>query len=180
VRVLLLLLLVSASAWAEAREDLEYQVKAAFLFNFAKFVEWPAEVFKGPEDPIRICVVGEDPFGASLDDAVRGETVNGRQLTVQRTRSTSKLRDCHLVFVPRSEKGRASGILSSLEGVGVLTVGEGDGFLTAGGIIRFVLDHNRVRFEVNLGAAQDNRLKLSSKLLSLARTVYPQLPDQGG
>jgi len=173
-------MVAAAGVRADAQDDLEYQVKAAFLFNFAKFVEWPADAFKGPEDPIRICVAGEDPFGASLDDAVHGETVSGRRLTVQRTRSLSKLRECHLVFVPRSEGRRQSDILSSLQGSGVLTIGEDDGFLTGGGIIRFVLDHHRVRFEINLGAAQDNRLKLSSKLLSLARTVYSQLPGQGG
>jgi len=179
VRVLLALLLLGGGgrAGADAGDDLEYQVKAAFLFNFAKFAEWPADAFAGPEAPITICVAGDDPFGESLDAAVRGETVGGRRLAVQRTRGLAKLRDCQIVFVAGSERGRRHAILSSLEGAAVLSVGEDDGFLTDGGVVRFVLDQNRVRFEINLAAAEDNRLKLSSKLLRLARAVHP---PQGG
>lgn len=165
------------SAQGEAARALEYQVKAAFLLNFTRFVEWPSDAFTAPGDPVTICVVGDDPFGESLDAVVQGETVNGRRLKVHRTRDVPELRkDCHLVFVPRST-GRQSEILSALRGTGRLTVGEGDGFLTDGGVIRFVLDQNRVRFEINLAAAEANRLKLSSKLLRLARRV---IPDQSG
>ncbi len=179
-RLLLLLLVLGTPAWADAQDDLEYQVKAAFLFNFAKFAEWPADAFEGPDDPITICVAGDDPFGESLDAVVRGETVSGRRLTVRRTQSLSKLKDCQIVFVPRSERARRRAILSSLEGTAVLSVGEDDGFLTDGGVVRFVLDQNRIRFEINLAAAEGNRLKLSSKLLRLARAVYPSQPGQGG
>ena len=175
--LLALLLLGGGRAWPDSRDDLEYQVKAAFLFNFAKFAEWPADAFAGPGDPITICVAGDDPFGESLDNAVRGETVGGRRLAVERTRSLVKLRDCHIVFVARSERGRRHAILSSLEGASVLSVGEDDSFLTDGGVVRFVLDQNRVRFEINLAAAEGNRLKLSSKLLRLARAVHP--PQRG-
>jgi len=173
-----LVLAGTGGAWADAKTELEYQVKAAFLFNFSKFVEWPSDAFMSPGDPVTVCVMGDDPFGESLDSVVQGETVNGRRLKVHRTRSTAELRACHMVFVPRSER-RQSEILSSLRGTGILTVGDGDGFLSDGGIIRFVLDQNRVRFEINLAAAEGNRLKLSSKLLRLARRVYPQLPGPG-
>lgn len=165
-------------AMAGARADaqgLEYQVKAAFLFNFTKFVEWPFDAFTAPGDPVTVCVVGDDPFGESLDAVVQGETANGRPLKVHRTRSFADLRTCHMLFVPRSER-RQGTILASLRGAGILTVGDGDGFLTDGGIIRFVLDQNRVRFEVNLAAAEGNRLRLSSKLLRLARRVYTEQP----
>jgi YfiR/HmsC-like len=180
---LLALLLVGASAGAraDARHDLEYQVKAAFLFNFTKFVEWPSEAFKTPGDPLTVCVVGDDPFGDNLDAAVQGETVNGRRLKVVRTRTLAELRttDCHLVFVARSGRQRQQEILAALAGTGILTVGDETGFLTDGGVIRFVLDDNRVRFEINLAAAEASRLKLSSKLLRLARRVYSQQPGTG-
>ena len=162
----------------QARRDLEYQVKAAFLFNFAKFVEWPADAFDGPQDPVAICVMGKDPFGDSLDNVVRGETVNGRPLIVRRPRNPLETRDCQIVFLARAERAWQDEILSSLEGEGILTVGEDDGFLTDGGIIRFVLEENRVRFDINLAAAEANRLKLSSKLLRLARAMYPAQAPQ--
>jgi hypothetical protein len=173
----LLLLAMGAAVGADARSDLEYQVKAAFLFNFAKFVEWPADALKGPRDPMAICVLGKDPFGASLDDVVRGETVNGRSLVVRRTHQVLEARECQVVFLAESERRRQAEILSAMEGASILTVGEGDGFLDDGGIVRLVLDQNRVRFDINLTAAEANRLKLSSKLLRLARSLQPPRGD---
>jgi hypothetical protein len=154
--------------------DLEYEVKAAFLFNFAKFVEWPPDAFPDPATPVTICIVGEDPFGQGLDAVVEGETLNGRRLAVRRLRDLLQARDCHVLFVSRSEKERLPALLAGLRSGGVLTVGEGDGFLEQGGMIRFVLEQNRVRFDINLDAAEHARLKLSSKLLRLARVVNPQ------
>lgn len=178
---LALLLLVAAVApiGADARSDLEYQVKAAFLFNFAKFVEWPADAFAKPQDPVAICILGKDPFGTSLDSVVRGETVSGRPLVVRRMRQALEARGCQVVFLPRSERGRQDEVLSAVEGASILTVGEDDGFLTDGGIIRFVLEENRVRFEINLAAAEANGVKLSSRLLRLARSVYPPQASLG-
>ena len=175
----LLFLAMTAAAGADARKNLEYQVKAAFLFNFAKFVEWPADAFVKAGDPLAICVLGKDPFGESLDQVVRGETVNGRPLAVRRPRQILEVRDCQIVFLAEEERAYQSQILSAVEGASILTVGESDGFLTGGGVIRFVLEKNRVRFDVNLAAAEANRLKLSSRLLSLARTVQPSQPGQG-
>lgn len=152
----------------------EYEVKAAFLYNFAKFVEWPAEALGGAGEPLVICVLGEDPFGDSLDAVVRGETMNGRPLTIHRTRDLGDLSDCHVLFLPRAERERLPEVLSVLRGKSVLITGEGDGFLTRGGMIRFVLEESRVRFEINRDAAERSGLKLSSKLLRLARAVYPQ------
>jgi hypothetical protein len=178
--LLALLLLAGAGALrADARSELEGQVKAAFLFNFTKFVEWPPEAFKEAGDPVTLCVAGEDAVGESLDMLVQGATVGSRRLTVHRTRSLAELRGCHLVFVPGAERRRQQEILSSLQGTSILTVGDSVGFLTDGGVIRFVLDQNRVRFEINLAAAQGNGLKLSSQLLRLARTVYEKQPGQG-
>lgn len=170
--IVLLGLLAAAGGRADAADDLESQVKAAFLYNFAKFVEWPADAFEGPTDPMTLCVAGDDPFGESLEGVVRGETLNGRPLIVHRTRELHEIRDCHVVFVPSSERGRQERILDVLRNRGVLTVGEADGFLNGGGIIRFVLEQNKVRFDINLQAAETSGLKLSSKLLRLARTVH--------
>jgi hypothetical protein len=171
--LLLLLLALAGPAAAEDRTGLEYQVKAAFLFNFAKFVEWPADAFEGPQDPVAICVVGKDPFGESLDSVVRGETVSGRPLVVRRPRNPEEIRECQIIFLARSERAYQDDVLSFVEGASILTVGEDEGFLTDGGIIRFLLEKNRVRFDINLTAAETNRLKLSSKLLRLARSVHP-------
>lgn len=179
ILVLLGLLAPVAPAEADATTDLEYQVKAAFLYNFAKFVEWPTDAFAGVADSVVLCVVGDDPFGESLDTVVRGESLNGRRLIVHRTRDLDEIRACHVVFVPLSEKGRQERILSSLRNRGVLTVGEADGFLNGGGIIRFVLEQNKVRFDINLAAAESSGLKLSSKLLRLARTVHTPQAGQG-
>jgi len=149
----------------------EYEIKAAFLYNFAKFVDWPPEAFSGPHDPIVLGIVGEDPFGASLDAMVFGKTVNGRGLVVKRISEGPELRSCHILFISASHQKHLARILESLKGSGVLTVGEADRFTESGGAIRFVLDENRVRFEINLDVTARARLKLSSKLLALARRV---------
>jgi hypothetical protein len=178
---ILLLALGAGSASAAAQgAATEYEVKAAFLYNFAKFVEWPGSTFESPTDPLVLCVFGDDPFGESLDSVVQGEKVGGRRLVVYRTRETSQLRGCHVVFLSQKARERYPGVLDSLSGTSVLTVGEGEGFLTQGGVIRFVLEENRVRFEINRDAAERNRLKLSSQLLRLARAVNPQSPRSPG
>lgn len=147
----------------------EYQVEAAFLLNFTKFVDWPPAAFASAEAPFNLCVVGQDPFGDSLDRVVSGETVNGRKLTVIRSRRAPAPKSCQIVFVPATE-GDAAQILKALNPE-VLTVGEGEGFLRAGGMIGFVIENRRVRFSVNLNPAERGQLKLSSKLLSVARSV---------
>jgi YfiR/HmsC-like len=127
---------------------------------------------------VALCVLGKDPFGESLDHVVRGETVNGRPLVVRRPRNPAETRTCQIVFLARAERAYQDEILSSIEGASILTVGEDEGFLTGGGIVRFVLEENRVRFEINLAAAEANGLRLSSKLLRLARAVYPAQAPQ--
>jgi YfiR/HmsC-like len=164
VLILLLLLVLPAGA-----QELEYPLKAAFLFNFVKFVEWPADAFAGERSPLAICVYGTDPFGDTLDNVVRGETVGERGLIVQRPDALEDLRDCHVLFVSRSERSRLPEVLSRVQGAPVLTVGDTDGFLKAGGVINFVLEENKVRFQINPEAAERSQLKISSKLLRLAK-----------
>jgi hypothetical protein len=166
-RALVLVLLLALPVGAQ---ELEYQLKAAFLYNFVKFVEWPPEAFAGERSPLTICVYGADPFGDTLDGVVRGETLGERSLLVQRPEALDDLRDCHVLFVSRSERQRMPEILSRVEGAPVLTVGDTDGFLRAGGMINFVLEENKVRFLINPEAAGRSSLRISSKLLRLAKS----------
>jgi YfiR/HmsC-like len=156
---------------APAQSSPEYQLKAIFLFNFAQFVEWPASAFPEPDTPLGICILGEDPFGGYLDEAVRGETVANHPLAVRRYRAVVEIKGCHILFVSRQEQGRLSGILDSLKGQSVLTVSDAEGFASHGGMIRFVTDRNRIRLRINLEAARAANLTLSSKLLRPAQIV---------
>jgi len=157
----------------------EYQIKAVFLFNFVQFVEWPPAQFAGETSAIHIGVLGDDPFGEALDDTVRGETVRNRPLVVKRSQRIEDLKDCHLIFLCKSEARRASDILKQLEGRPVLTVSEADGFARHGGVIAFYPDDKKVRFEINSAAAQRCGLKISSQLLSLGKIVAPETTPGG-
>lgn len=149
----------------------EYQIKAAYLFNFLKFVEFPDDSFADPLAPIVIGVVGDDPFGSSLPQVVVGKTVQGRDLVIRLYHPGENLRGAHILFISASERKRLPMILSDLRGSSVLTVADTPGFIDAGGMIQFLNENDRVRFAINLDAATRARLKLSSKLLSLAKVV---------
>jgi hypothetical protein len=161
--------IASGVANAAGDQPLEYQVKAAFLMNFTKFVEWPSTAFSDVASPISICILGDDPFGRTLDQVVEGETVNARKLVVQRLTAPPRPKSCQILFITKAEK-EPSKVLAGL-GEGVLTVGEGDSFLHEGGVIAFVIENRRVRFDINETAAQSIALKMSSKLLQVARSV---------
>jgi uncharacterized protein DUF4154 len=149
----------------------EYQVKAAFLFNFAKFVEWPSSSFSNPSAPLRICVFGRDPFGDELLNITKDKTVNGRRLEVDQGIDLQVARTCHILFIAASETARLKQIFESLRGADALTVGDTKGFADQGGMINFVLENSRVQFEVNRKVAEQGGLKISSKLLSVAKLV---------
>lgn len=153
----------------------EYQVKAVFLFNFLQFVEWPAEAFSDPGAPLQIGVLGDDPFGPALDEAIKDETVQGRRLVVRRSQHLEDLQDCQLLFISKSENRRADEILSRLGSRPVLTVSEINGFARQGGVIAFYPEGKKVRFEINPATARHAGLKLSSQLLGLGRVVGEQL-----
>lgn len=167
---LLIGLLISLAA-LRAQTVSEYQVKALFIYNFAKFIDWPPEAFASVKEPITVCIAGQDPFGADIDQAVKGKTVNSRELSIKRIGKSDDVKGCQVLFVGSLEKKRAKGLLTSLNGANVLSVGESDGFPDMGGIIGFTMDGNKVRFDINLEAAEHAHLKISSKLLSLARSV---------
>ena len=149
----------------------EYQVKARFLCNFARYVEWPSESFKTANDPIMICILGSDPFGGALDQAVSGKEVDGRRFLVRPVSIIPPDLHCHILFVPSSEGKRFASMAGSLEGHAILTIGEIYGFAADGAVINFRLEDGRVRFEINLGAAGRKHLRISSRLLSLAQAV---------
>ncbi len=156
----------------------EYQVKAAFLYNFAKFVDWPPEAFRDPSAPIVMCIEGDDPFGNALDQTVRDKTVNGRAFFIRRGRQLPELKQCHILFISSSERRRLPEIFSRLQGAGVLTVGESERFASSGGVVQFALEDNRVHLVMNPDAAARARLKVSSKLLAIA-TIVPGDPQPG-
>ncbi len=144
----------------------EYQVKAAFLFNFAKFVEWPPSAFPDMNTPFVIGVLGSDPFGSYLDETVRGERVNSRPLVVQRYREASEIKQCHVLFISRSESHRLDQIVSSLKYRKILTVTDAGG--SGGVIVHFINEGNKIRFRIDVAAAKTADLTISSKLLRLA------------
>ena len=149
----------------------EYRVKAAFLYNFAKFVEWPPQAFPSASTPLAICVLGPNPFGRSLEEAVDGKIVDDRKLVVRQFADIRQVAGCHILFVSSPERKFLRAILADLRESGVLTVGETAGFTAEGGVITLQLEGDRVRFEINLDAAGRQKLLISSKLLSLARIV---------
>jgi len=156
---------------AQTARSLEYQVKAAFLLNFTKFVEWPVSAFADAGSPVRICVTGEDPFGPTLDRTLEGESVNGRRVEAARLSPDGNLRNCHVLFISRSERESIPQIISDLRGSNVLTVSEAPGFADRGGVIEFVIEEGKVRFYINASAAEAAGLKLSSRLLRVASAV---------
>jgi hypothetical protein len=149
----------------------EYQVKAAYLFNFLKFVEWPSDPIANTNGHWVIGIVGDNPFGDDLTQIISGKTVQGHELLVRRFQPGEDLHACHVLFISTSEKKRLPSMLAALRGSSVLTVGDMDHFIESGGMIQFVMEDKRVRFGIDVGAASQARLKVSSKLLSLARTV---------
>lgn len=149
----------------------EYQVKAAFLYNFAKFVEWPASSFPKPSDPIVICILGQNPFDDSLSEAIRGKLWEGRAFTILQIAELPPKSRCQILFVNSSERQRFRSMAASLKGSGILTVGDTPGFLDDGGIINFKLEDGKIRFDINVEAAGQAHLTVSSKLLNLAQTV---------
>jgi hypothetical protein len=167
---LALLLLIGLAGQAAAGTG-EYQVKAVFLFNFTQFVEWPADAFAHADTPLVIGVLGDDPFGAYLDETVRGETAHGRPLTVERYRRIQEIGDCHVLFISRSEADRLEQIFARLNGKRILTVGDVEGFTRRGGVIRFATMAGTIRLRINLEAAKAAQLIISSKLLRPAQIV---------
>lgn len=154
-----------------AQSATEYQVKAAYLFNFLKFVEWPDVSPADPQAKWVIGIVGNSPIGVELSKLVESKNVLGRELQVKSFQSTDNFRGCNILFISESEKKRLPAILVALRGSSVMTVADMEHFIDAGGMVQFVVEDARVRVSIDVGATGRARLKVSSKLLALARTV---------
>jgi len=156
---------------AFAQSGLEYEVKAAFLYNFLQFVEWPPEALPEPSTPFRVCVYGQDPFGTALERTMTGGQLSGHPLAIEVVPVGESAMQCHLLFVPQSQAGRTAAALRATGDGPVLSVGESANFLRAGGTINLFVEGGRVRFDVNPSAALNRGLVLSSKLLRIARNT---------
>jgi hypothetical protein len=147
----------------------EYQVKAAFIYNFVQFVDWPASAFADDSSPITVGVLGANPFGDALDHVADGKTAHGRTLAVRYFSRIEDVEKCQVLFVVSSDRDFLQTLHDKLKDQSVLTIGEADQFLQSGGIIRIYTEENKVRFEINVDAAEQAQLKISSKLLHLAK-----------
>ena len=149
----------------------EYQIKAAFLYHFAQFVEWPGGALNDKDLSLNLCIFESDPHRQELRNTIEGKPVGARVLHLRLVSQQQEIQGCNILFLSRDEAGRQSGTLRGLRGLPVLTVGETANFLTDGGMIRFHLEDNKIRFDINLGASDLSHLKISSRLLLLATSV---------
>jgi hypothetical protein len=159
---------------AETPASKEYQIKAAFVYNFTKFVEWPPNSFDDPDAPIVIAVAGKGPCAAEVERSVKDRTVNGRQILVKTVETPGAAKGAHVLFLSASEDSRLEEWLGAFRSAGTLTVGESEPFAKAGGIIRFVLEGDKVRFEINIDSAERAGLKVSAQLQKLAKSIRKQ------
>lgn len=166
-------LLSFGGVYASDMRRSEYELKAAYVLNFARYVEWPATTFGDAGDPVVIGIVGTDPFGKEMDQTIEGEPVQGRPLEVHRARRVDDLPPCHLVFFCDSESRRLRMTLKQLRNAPLLTVSDIPEFVDRGGMIGFIVVDEHIRFRINLGAAEQAGLRISSKLLRLAVEVTP-------
>lgn len=149
----------------------EYAIKAAFLYHFAQFVEWPDGTFRNPDSPLIYCTMGEDPFHGALEANLLGKKIHGHQIQVQHAKRIADLQSCHVLFIGEDENKTIAEALASLKGRPVLLVGESERFAQDGGMIGFCVEEKKIRFEINLDSAEKAQLKISAKLLALAKTV---------
>ncbi len=149
----------------------DYEVKAVFLYNLTHFISWPVNKFNGPDTPITICILGKNPVTVLLDKIVQGETVNGRQIAIKQITNICNCCPCHILFISSSLKEKLPQIFNTIHAYGLLTVGEVGGFAHQGGVINLNQKQKRVYVEINVQAAKKAGLKISPKLLKVAKIV---------
>lgn len=173
------LLITSATFFVAGQKPAsrEYKIKAACLVNFATFVTWPAAAFSQPDSPLVIAVLGADPFGAALEQAIGADLIQGRPVVVKRFQRLEEVTPCHVLFIALSENDRLARTLKHRNVAGALTVGEAPQFATSGGMIRFTTKGEQVHFEINVDAMERARLKVSSKVLKLAIVIKQDEPE---
>ena len=155
-----------------------YEVKAAYLYNFTKFTDWPAAAFSASNAPLVIGIVGEDPFGKTIDAVMNGEVVHGHPLVVKRLGAGDDFQGCHILFFSQSEKKRLPDLLNRIKGRSVLSIGEVSGFAEQGGMVNLIVANKTVKMEINQGVATQAGLQISAKLLKLAHLVLDN-PAEG-
>jgi hypothetical protein len=171
IAVLWILSSAPPKALALSDEEVEYPAKLAFLYNFAKFIEWPLASYRFPGAPFVLCIAGRDPFRPDDESELRARTVLGHPIQIRTLGATDTFRVCSIAFIPFTERDQTDNILRGFQGSSTLTVGETQGFAARGGIINLTVEGNRLRFEINQLAAERAGLKISSKLFSLAKIV---------
>jgi hypothetical protein len=165
--------MAAGNVWPSSETASEYAIKAAFLFNIIKYAEWaPGSPLSDPSKPIVVAIVGDDPFGSTLDDAVRDRTVRGRRVLVVHAANLKSVKQAHVAFISSSEASRAGDAISALNSRSTLTVGDTEAAAQALVMVNFVVVQGRVRFDVNQAQARRNGIELSSQLLKLARYVH--------
>lgn len=165
---------IATESGAINRQPSEYAVKAAFIYNFARFVEWPSSAFAQADDPIKICVLGDDPFGKVLDETIRGKSIAQHAFAIERIASAEEAGyadDCHIVFISRSETNRLGKVLTALQDKSVMTIGDMEDAAKRGAVMNFLLEGGRVRFAINADVAKRAGLNLSSQLIKLSTLV---------
>jgi hypothetical protein len=173
-----LLVIAAVAVWlpvAAAQSASLTAVKAAFLYNFANFAEWPADGLL-PGQRLTLCVVGDNAVADALNQTIKGHTVKGHELVVEVLKVDDKFRECHLLYASGFDGTRSTRLLQTLRGSSVLTVGDGDKFAELGGIAQLIVDNDRMHFAINAAAADRARIHFSSKLLNLAKMVM-DAPD---
>ena len=183
IRILLIIILCTVNSTAQMGFTIypsENQVKVKYLYNFARFVEWPDEVFPDPRTPITIGVICEDPFGIDLNKTVEGKRINGREFQIKRFDRVEDVEYCHILFIGSCSQNERHRILNQLKAIPILTVGDVDQFAYDGGMINFITENKNIRFEINNEAAKRSGLILSSKILKMARIVVENKPYSGG
>lgn len=180
---------ITPKAWAASTTSSEYQIKAAFLYNFIKFVDWPEEKLHDGNEPIIIGIIGKNPFGNAFEP-LKNKSAKGEIVIIKHFKGLEELekskekpeqheqldaiRESHLLFICRSEKKKFTEIINMVEGYSVLTIADDEGFLESGGIINFVMEENKVRFEISAAAAKRAKLKIRSQLLRLAKRIVKE------
>ncbi len=171
--VMIIILCIAVSSVYTQLMFREYDIKAAYLYNFAKFVEWPSEVFDDASSPLILCILGKEPFNDSLD-TIKGKTIRERELVIKRFTRVEDINECHILFISTSEEKHLSRIFKKINDMHILTVADLEGFAHRGGMINLITVGNKVHFEINVDAAQRAELQISSKLLKLAKIVKEQ------
>ena len=157
-------------ALGQAQAD-EYQVKAAFLFHFAQLVDWPSSAFTANNNALVLCTYGDDPFHGELEKMIQGKQIGSRSIQVKHLKQTEDVHSCQIVFVSKGVSKYVPALLTNVGDAPIMTIGETGNFVEYGGVIGFCMDEDKIRFEVNLQSAERSKLKISSRLLLLAKTV---------